>query len=151
MNITEHFHEHEVKCRCCGQLPKKSRRFDYCDLAHSLEDLRELCGNKPIHVISWYRCPEHNKAVGGSENSKHMLGTAADIIVPTMHPYELYKLAHQSNQFDGMGIYPAKGIVHVHIVEDNEADLFWLWMPRDGYQYGTYQAVCKAARREYQL
>jgi len=132
-------------------MPTKSRKFDYTDLAHSLEDLRELCDNKPIHVISWYRCPLHNKAVGGSENSKHTQGTAADIVVPTLHPYELYKLAHQSNQFAAMGIYPAKGIVHLHIAEDKETSLFWLWTPRDGYQYGTYPAVCKAARREYQL
>lgn len=36
-------------------------------------------GNGIIRVTSGYRCPELNKAVGGSKNSVHMLGYAADI------------------------------------------------------------------------
>ena len=32
----------------------------------------------PIHILSWYRCPELNTAVGGTPNSQHMQGTAVD-------------------------------------------------------------------------
>lgn len=45
-----------------------------------LDPLRERYG-KPITVNSGYRCPELNKAVGGSKTSHHMKGLAADITV----------------------------------------------------------------------
>lgn len=43
-----------------------------------LDPLREKYG-KPIIVNSGYRCPELNKAVGGSKTSDHMNGFSADI------------------------------------------------------------------------
>jgi hypothetical protein len=43
-----------------------------------LDKLREIYG-KPITVNSGYRCPELNKAVGGSKTSDHVKGFAADI------------------------------------------------------------------------
>lgn len=43
-----------------------------------LSPLREIYG-KPITVNSGYRCPELNKAVGGSATSDHVKGFAADI------------------------------------------------------------------------
>lgn len=43
-----------------------------------LDPLREAYG-KPIRVNSGYRCPELNRAVGGSARSSHMEGRAADI------------------------------------------------------------------------
>jgi hypothetical protein len=33
----------------------------------------------PIRVLSFYRCPALNKAVGGARNSQHMYGEAIDI------------------------------------------------------------------------
>ena len=47
---------------------------------HILDPLREKYG-KPITVNGAYRCPELNKAVGGSKTSQHMTGQAADITV----------------------------------------------------------------------
>lgn len=43
-----------------------------------LDGVREIYG-KPITVNSGYRCPELNKAVGGSTTSDHVKGFAADI------------------------------------------------------------------------
>lgn len=43
-----------------------------------LDGLREIYG-KPITVNSGYRCPELNKAVGGSKTSDHMNGFSVDI------------------------------------------------------------------------
>lgn len=43
-----------------------------------LDPIREAWG-APITVSSGYRCPELNKAVGGSKTSQHMLGMAADL------------------------------------------------------------------------
>lgn len=43
-----------------------------------LDPLREKIG-KPLHITSGYRSPEYNKIIGGSINSQHMNGEAADI------------------------------------------------------------------------
>ena len=45
-----------------------------------LDPLREAWGG-PIRVNSGYRCPELNKAVGGTPGSQHQRGEAADITV----------------------------------------------------------------------
>lgn len=46
-------------------------------VAH-LEALRCLVG-KPMRIISGYRSPAHNRAVGGATNSRHMAGDAVDL------------------------------------------------------------------------
>ena len=45
-----------------------------------LDPLRDAWGG-PISVNSSYRCPALNKAVGGTPNSQHQRGEAADITV----------------------------------------------------------------------
>ena len=45
-----------------------------------LDPLRDAWGG-PIRVNSGYRCPELNKAVGGTPGSQHQRGEAADITV----------------------------------------------------------------------
>lgn len=42
------------------------------------EPMREYFG-QPIRIISFYRCPALNKAVGGAKNSSHMDGEAIDV------------------------------------------------------------------------
>lgn len=46
--------------------------------ARHLEAVRELLGNHPIRVTSWYRSPALNTAIGGSKTSKHIEGLAVD-------------------------------------------------------------------------
>ena len=50
-------------------------------LALGLEEIRSLLG-QPIHINSAYRGPKVNSAVGGSKNSAHMAGYAADFVCP---------------------------------------------------------------------
>ena len=47
------------------------------ELANGMEQVRALLGH-PIHINSAYRGPKVNAAVGGSKNSAHMRGYAAD-------------------------------------------------------------------------
>src|SRR3990167_5857670 len=51
------------------------------ELALGLEKVRELLG-QPIYISSGYRGPKVNSAVGGSKNSAHMKGYAADFVCP---------------------------------------------------------------------
>lgn len=47
-----------------------------------LEQVRKLCGNKPIFISSGYRSPKVNAAVGGAWNSDHLIGEAVDFRIP---------------------------------------------------------------------
>ena len=47
-------------------------------LIEYLERARGFFG-LPIHILSGFRCLVHNRAVGGTEDSAHMKGEAADI------------------------------------------------------------------------
>lgn len=58
--------------------------------AEGLERVRALIG-QPIQVLSGYRCPALNVEVGGSKNSQHMAGQAADIQAPAFG--SIHKLA----------------------------------------------------------
>lgn len=58
-------------------------------LATNLEFLRSSLLSRPIKIHSWYRSVEHNKAVGGSPNSQHLLAKAADISVSDLDPVQI--------------------------------------------------------------
>ena len=54
-------------------------------VARVLDPLREAWGG-PLTVTSGYRCPELNRAVGGSETSAHTAGWAADLVPDSDDP-----------------------------------------------------------------
>ncbi len=58
--ISEHFNEDELRCRCgCG-------RMEFSDQSVStLEELRQRV-NRPMRITSGYRCPKYNDEVSGT-------------------------------------------------------------------------------------
>jgi len=58
------------------------------ELMKNLQVLRDFY-NKPITINSGYRSPEHNKKIGGVQNSQHVLGKAADIVVKDEDPTDV--------------------------------------------------------------
>ena len=65
-------------------------------LAHEvLEPLRGILG-KPIKITSWWRPVWLNKAIGGAPNSQHIVGEAADIVVPDFTPADVWRAAVQN-------------------------------------------------------
>ena len=71
-----------------------------------IENLRNLCQNvlqplrdyvgKPITINSGYRCPLLNSYVGGSKNSQHKFGEAADIRLPlTSYKFYDWRTSHR--------------------------------------------------------
>lgn len=102
----KHFKPQEFACKHCGEI-----KIDI-NLLEKLEELRTAIGNKPIIVNSGYRCPTHNKAVGGAAKSQHMYGRAADIRVKDMSPRILEKYADTVFANGGVGM---GGNVIVHV------------------------------------
>ena len=105
------FKEQEFVCRCCGGLPPYAKENIEALVEDVLDPLRERYG-RPIVVNSGYRCPKHNKEVGGATNSQHMEGEAADIRPTTNCPNytndlkRLRQLIIESRSFDQLIVYP---------------------------------------------
>ena len=119
--LTEHFAEAEFACRCCGTLPITGISMA---LLLGLERLRLRIG-RPINISSGYRCPDHNRVVGGVWTSQHVNGTAADIYVDGMGVRELANICKQI--FDGVGTYVDSGFVHVDMREGGSVPGYFTW------------------------
>lgn len=109
-DLSKHFSKAEFKCPCCNKVVVSSQ------LIEALEKMRTLI-DKPIKVVSGYRCPAHNAGVGGTLNSRHVLGQAADIRIDGMDVWRIYALAEQIRTFQlgGIGVYPQQNFVHVDV------------------------------------
>ena len=94
-------------------------------LLELLDQLRENVGG-PLELSCAYRCPAHNAAVGGVENSQHVLGNAADIIVPDWLTIDQFLWYTQQLPFDGRGVYRDSGFIHCDVREDGvDAGYYW--------------------------
>lgn len=90
--LSPHFKSWEFACRHCADVV--CRR----ELVRGLEALRRVNGRRPLAVVSGYRCPPHNAAVGGAARSQHLYGTAADLGYPCP-----VSLARDLGVFSGIG------------------------------------------------
>lgn len=97
----------EIACRGTGALKINTEAMDM------LQRLRNRLG-KPLIVISAYRSPAHNRAVGGAPASKHMLGTAFDISMAN-HDTVAFEAAARAVGFLGFGFYPRSGFMHIDL------------------------------------
>lgn len=93
----KHFKLKEFACKHCGQV-----KLDI-NLLLKLEELRVKTG--PLIINSGYRCPTHNKNVGGAKNSQHIKGTAADVRATKMSPSNVYNHANRIFSNGGVGKY----------------------------------------------
>ena len=108
MKLSPHFDSDEFKCKCgCGLSDIDAK------LIVRLEKLRKLCGDKPLRVNSGHRCKEHNTSVGGSPNSQHLLGKAADIRCPAGMTIDQFADKAKRCDFGGLGIY--KTFLHLDV------------------------------------
>lgn len=106
--LTDHFHMLEAVCRHCGRIPD---RGVIEATAAWMEEVREVLGNRPLHVNSWARCPIHNQNVGGAPGSMHLEGLAVDFTHRDLSPRKVQKILkeHQGKGklIGGLGLYPA--------------------------------------------
>ena len=113
--LAANFHSSEFDCKggSCCQSTKVSKQ-----LVSYLQLIRNHFG-VPVKINSGYRCSTHNSAVGGSKNSKHTLGQAADIVVSGVEPKEVAKYAESIGVL-GIGLYD--NFVHI---DTRTTKYFW--------------------------
>jgi uncharacterized protein YcbK (DUF882 family) len=103
-DLTANFSRHEFACKCgCG-----FDTVDY-DLVDILQRFRDFIERR-VTVTSGCRCPAHNDKVGGGEDSQHLYGRAADIVVDQVPAEIVYEY------FDGLntpGVGKYSGWTHV--------------------------------------
>lgn len=73
--LSEHFNAKEFRCKCGS---KHSTKID-TNLIDKLERLFDVLGASKAIITSGYRCPKHDKAVGGNGSGQHTKGTACDV------------------------------------------------------------------------
>ena len=73
--LSPHFNIREFRCSC----GKSHETLLASELVDKLEALYTALNCSKIIVTSGYRCPEHDKVVGGTSSGQHTKGTAADV------------------------------------------------------------------------
>jgi len=107
-DLSAHFSSHEFGDRTSGDFPQ-SVAGRVAHLVDHLESLRSICGDVPLRILSGYRSPATNAAVGGASRSQHIYGRAADI--PSG-----YATVDQAEEAGFTGIGEADGwAVHVDV------------------------------------
>ncbi|NET39315.1 MAG: DUF882 domain-containing protein [Cyanothece sp. SIO1E1] len=81
-------------------------------IADTMQDVREVLGNRPITVTSWYRDPVTNRRIGGARRSRHLTGGAVDFKVSGMPPSEVQR---RLNRWWGSrgGLASARTFTHI--------------------------------------
>lgn len=112
--LPRHFEPFEFACRCgCGAQSVSAA------LVLRLDAVREILGRR-VFVTSGRRCAKHNAspAVGGSEQSRHLIGCAADVRpdydAPLSDLAALLALFF-STPGDEFIVYKDRGFVHVAV------------------------------------
>ena len=92
--MTKNFSIGEFECKCGCVMPDEVL-YNVVKLVNQLQTIRDVI-KTPIQINSAYRCKSHNKAIGGSASSQHILGKAADIVVRSYDPsLEIYPLIEE--------------------------------------------------------
>jgi hypothetical protein len=71
-NLTEHYDTSELECRCGCGLGADPADYDSDWIA--VLSLRRRILDRPSVITSGFRCPLHNAAVGGVDDSAHLRG-----------------------------------------------------------------------------
>ena len=123
MKISPHFSLAEFSCHDAARTPYPKawlpRLKELCAL---LEVIRACFDEQPVKIVSGYRTVAWNKRVGGKPGSYHLLGMAADIVVPgftaqAVHDEVLYSYHYGAegawDSLGGLGSYAT--FTHVDI------------------------------------
>lgn len=118
--LSNNFNVSEFACHgngCCSTVMIDEKLVVY------LQKIRDHFG-KAVTITSAYRCPVHNRNVGGATGSRHAKGQAADIVVDGVAPAKVAAYA-ESIGVKGIGLYEtAKDGYFTHI-DTRTTKSFW--------------------------
>lgn len=111
MEISKNFKRQEFACKCgCGY------NVVDAELLIVLETIRYHI-KEPIYINSGCRCVDHNKSIGGDDNSQHLVGKAADIVARRTSPSKIASLVE--NLYPGQyGVGRYNGFTHIDVRDD---------------------------------
>ncbi|NLS03541.1 DUF882 domain-containing protein [Rhizobium sp. P32RR-XVIII] len=92
------------------------------NLLHVIKTIESHFG-KPVMVTSGYRDPEHNRMVGGAEESMHKTCDAADIQVAGVSKWDIAAYVRSLPDRGGVGTYCDTESVHVDTGKNRD----WNW------------------------
>jgi uncharacterized protein YcbK (DUF882 family) len=105
--LTKHFSKREMACPHCQVCLMRDQ------FMLQLEALRTSM-NRALTVSSGYRCPDHNRSIGGAKNSQHLKGNAADISTAGMTEEEIKQLIEIAKTLF-TAVVKGPGFVHVDL------------------------------------
>ena len=117
--LTENFTSEEMACNCgCGEGTMDASFME------ALQNARRIF-QQPMVITSGFRCEQHNRDVGGTPDSAHLRGKAADIKTSGSRERFLLVDALRISGFTRIGM--ANSFTHA----DNDSDLphlvIWLY------------------------
>lgn len=132
--LSEFFNSTEMDCHgrgCCSETLINKKLVEY------LSKIRAHFG-QPITITSGYRCPVHNRNVGGATGSRHGKGDAADIVVKGTAPRTVAQYA-ESIGIKGIGLYETSSDGHFVHIDTRDVKSFW-YGQRQEYRstFGAY-------------
>lgn len=81
--------------------------------------------DKPIHINSGFRTPQHNQDVGGKESSSHLKGLAADVAcTKSRDRFELIDILLDLG-VNRIGI--ADTFIHIDVDPDKSPNVIWTY------------------------
>ncbi len=124
--IRKNISRREAACPHCGELPSDR-------LLDRIQALRDACGF-PLPFTSIYRCPVHNKLIGGHPNSVHPLGNrpagygAGDIGLHKRYSKKRYIVVTKALALGFNNIEVCNGHLHIGLAPKGHAmlnSLYW--------------------------
>ena len=121
-DLSPHFSTHEFRCKCVSCRDKADPFPISPELIQVLEAVRDYAGYA-IKIESGFRCPSHNRAVGGTPQSAHLSGEAADIRIRSDH--ERFKFIEAATMAGVSRLGIGRTFLHVDVSKRLSQEVCW--------------------------
>ena len=126
MKLTENFTLNELVYSATAE----KNKIDNRPSVQVVANLKALCENVlqplrnalgcPIVITSGFRCAILNKKVGGQSNSQHLIGQAADLVVPQKNLKDVFNYIKSHLNYDQLLYEYSKTDKWIHVSFRND-------------------------------